>query len=117
MARDAAAPALFELFRVDCAHLGEDFGQRFEHHVVVEAACGLLLRELQQLLEAVVGARQRRLQGADPFEHVFFKSVFADVERGRAPRARNQHQNCAALFAIFRVGWVRFLATLTKDHI
>src|SRR5262249_7023338 len=116
MTRDAAAPSLFELFGVNRAHLGEDLGQRFEHHVIIETACGLLLREFEQLLEAVVRAGQRRFQRADAFEQMFFDGVLADVERGRAVWPRNQHQNRATFLAVFRVGWIGFLTTLAKDH-
>src|SRR5262249_16042723 len=116
MTRDAAAPPVLEFFGIYRAHFGEDLGQRFEHHVIVQTACGLLLREFEQLREAVVRARQRRFQSADAFEQMFFERVLADVERGRAMWPRNQHQNRATFLAVFRVGWIGFLTTLAKDH-
>ena len=58
----------FEGYAINGTVFGENFGQRFEHHVVIEAACRLLLGQFQQLLKAIIGACEGCLKRANAFE-------------------------------------------------
>src|SRR4030095_14197948 len=68
VARDAHSPSLLEIICIDLPVLGENLAQCLDHHVIVETSCRLLLCKLQQLLEAILCARQCGLERADPLK-------------------------------------------------
>jgi hypothetical protein len=84
MPRYPILPSLLELVSVDGMHLSQHFGQSLEHHVIVEATSGLLLRELEQLLKTLVCASYRSFERTDPLEQMLLKGVVSEVSEPRA---------------------------------
>ena len=80
--RHPKPPSLLKVVRVDRTRLGQHFGQRLDHHVIVEASCSLLLRKFEQLLKAILCASERSFERADSFEQMLLKGV---SPRSRAP--------------------------------
>ena len=60
------------------------------------------MRQLQQLFEPFVGARQRRFERADAFEQVLFSRAFLAVEKRGVVCVRDEHQARAAAVTIVR---------------
>ena len=48
MPRHARFPSPFQLITIHRVDFGQDVGQRFEHHMIVEAAGCLLLRKFER---------------------------------------------------------------------